>query len=303
MRRRVAARSRRRGRAGSGVRGATYCPTIGSTSTKPPVSRASRSSAARSIAATTAAGPSCTRTSARGSSAATGARASPRSAARVDVVDHREGPPHEAAEDPADLRQLERPLHERDERAERHHEQEEPDDHGRHGSEGAVGPVVLGGDRGEREQRVRRGRGGQRQAGDHDRIAAQPRGEPRRVGRGLDLRGDEHRREDDAGERDHAGRQRTEDLLHRGGGDRRGLRPPAGARRGPGARARATTATTFAASTGTHIAEASQMRARRKRREAGTPLTARRPARLGTSSGAAASTGRVAAQPQARAIG
>src|SRR3954468_20706470 len=105
-----------------GVRAATYCPTIGSTSTKPPVSRARRSSAARSIAATTAAGPSCTRTSAPRSGAATGARAALSLAAavgqRVDVVDPHEPPSHQAAENPADLRQLERPLHERDERAE-----------------------------------------------------------------------------------------------------------------------------------------------------------------------------------------
>ena len=65
----------------------------------------------------------------------------------------------------------------------------------------------------EREQRVGRGRRGKRQAPDHDGIATQPRREPGRVGGRLYLRGDEHRREDDAGERDHAGRQRAEDLL------------------------------------------------------------------------------------------
>jgi hypothetical protein len=55
----------------------------------------------------------------------------------------------------------------------------------------------------------------------HHRIPPQPRREPRGVRRRLDLRGREHRREDDARERDHPGGQRAEDLLHRRHGDRR----------------------------------------------------------------------------------
>jgi hypothetical protein len=139
---------------------------------------------------------------------------------RVDVVDHRAGPAHESAEDPTDLRQLERALHERDEGAERDDEQDKPEDHRQHRDELAAGPVALAADGREREQRVGRGRRGKSQAPDHDGIATQPRREPGRVGGCLYLRGDEHRREDDAGERDHAGRQRAEDLL-RGRGDRR----------------------------------------------------------------------------------
>jgi hypothetical protein len=141
-------------------------------------------------------------------------------AAGVDVLDDRAGASHQTAEDPGDLRELERPLDERDEGAERNDEQNEPEDHRCCRDEVVAGAVGVAADRREREERVgRRGRV-ERQAGDHHGVATQPRGEPWRVRRRLDLRGDEHRREHDAGERDHAGGERAEDLLRGSGGDR-----------------------------------------------------------------------------------
>ena len=138
-------------------------------------------------------------------------------------------------------------------------------------------PVGLTADRGEREERVGRGGRGQREPGDHHRVAAQPRGQPRRVRRRLDLGRDEDRGEHDPGERDHA-RPRAR---------RRSPAPPrspaAGcvgrraAGRAPEAPMASATAITFAASTGSHIAELSQMRSR-KSRLGGADSMVRRPA-------------------------
>ena len=70
-----------------------------------------------------------------------------------------------------------------------------------------------------------------------DRVAAQACGEPRRVGARLELGRDEDRRERDAGERDHAGGERAEDLLRGPDADRQVARPRPVAGRASGAAA------------------------------------------------------------------
>ena len=66
----------------------------------------------------------------------------------------------------------------------------------------------------------------ERQPGDDHGVAAEPGGEARRIRRRLDLRGHEHRGEDDAGEGDHPGGERAHDLLDH----RQGNRGPGGPR-------------------------------------------------------------------------
>ncbi len=193
--------------------GARYSPTAGTTVTKPPVWSARRSSAARSTAAMTAGGPGCVISVALTSSSGGSGGVDVRGVARVDVVDHRVAAPHQRAQDAPDLRALERPLHERHERAERDQREQQPAQHGDGGQEVAARLARLAADRREREQRVDRGRGRQREPGDDDRVAPQPRGEPRGVRRRLDLGGDEHGREHDPGEGDHPAGERSEDRL------------------------------------------------------------------------------------------
>ena len=125
----------------TGIPVATYWPTTGSTSTNPPVSRGEAQERRAIDRRDDGGAPRAD--DRRAGSAATPARPGVGGGERVDVVDHRCRPAHEPAKDPADLRELERALHERDERPERDDEQDEPEDHRQHRDELAAGPVAL----------------------------------------------------------------------------------------------------------------------------------------------------------------
>ena len=208
--------------------GATYWPITGTTSTKAPVWRARRSSAARSTEASTAGGPVVvdldgsapavwrSRTRPRSPSGCTSSitwwarRIRPRRMPPICVLSNArctsatKVPIVTSASTSAT-----------------------PD--GERGRHVLPAPVGLPPDRGEREHRIARRRGRQREPGDDHAVAAQPGRQAGRVGGRLDLRRHEDRGEDDAGERDHPGGERAEDLLHdrqrRSAGSGRSPRP------------------------------------------------------------------------------
>jgi hypothetical protein len=99
----------------------------------------------------------------------------------MDLLDHGVAAPNQRAQDAADLRALERALHQGHEHADRDQREQEPADDRRGRHEVPPYLVRLAAERREGEQRVDRGGRRQRESGDHDRVAAQSRGEPRRV--------------------------------------------------------------------------------------------------------------------------